>query len=175
MHVDAVVHRHMLFRRGVPLLLTQLLLASVACGQPRDAQQASGPRIAFSLSTSDGQRAAVPTVTASATVVEFFSPSCEPCSHKVPMVVAQEAAIQAKGARLMLVAVLADGESTADASAALRKWGVPRPFLVDDGNVARDVAGVTLLPAALVLDAQGHVLLRGSSTVTTAELLAAIP
>jgi AhpC/TSA family len=164
----------MAFRFNVALQFASVLCTLVACGQARVAHQVSAPRIAFSLPTSDGQRGAVPTVNASATVVEFFSPSCEPCSHKVPIIVAQEAAVQAKGARLTLVAVLADGESAADASAALRKWGVPRAFLVDDGNVSRDVAGVTLLPAALVLDAQGHVLLRGSSTVTTAELLAAI-
>ena len=91
------------------------------------------------------------------------------------MFVAQEAALHARGARLVLVAILADGETIAGTNAALRRWGVPHPFLVDERNVSRDVAGITLLPAALVLDPHGRILLRGSSTLTAAELLGAIP
>lgn len=87
-------------------------------------------------------------------VLDFWAPTCVPCQTKLPELVAREGDIQAAGARLILVAVLADDESTEMARETLTSWGVQHPFLIDREDVSRQAAGVTDLPATLVLNAQ---------------------
>jgi|GEM_PF-650065 len=92
-----------------------------------------------------------------ATVVDAWAPSCVPCRTKLPALVKRSAELEAAGAKLVLVAVLADGESTDAARATLASWGVTSPFLVDRGDVLRREAGVTDLPTTLVLTPGGEV------------------
>jgi len=99
----------------------------------------------------------VPLPSARLTVVDFWAPSCVPCQKKLPALVEREAALNALGARLVLVAVLSDGESTADAELTLGSWGVHRPFLIDRGDASRSQAGVDHLPSTLVLEQAGNV------------------
>lgn len=114
-----------------------------------------GQPVSFSLPSNDGQLVSVPLAGARVTVLDFFGPSCEPCRKGVPALYAQRRALAARGAKLALVAVLADGESTEDAARALKSWGVSAPFLVDHEGTGRREAGVTTLPATLVLDERG--------------------
>jgi len=62
-----------------------------------------------------------------------------------------------RGGKLLLVAVLSEDESTEAARGALTSWGVSAPFLIDRGDVLRREAGVTSLPATLVIDEQRHI------------------
>jgi len=70
---------------------------------------------------------------------------------------ARRGEIEARGGKLVLVAVLSDAETTDDARAALSSWGVAASFLIDRGDVLRREAGVSSLPATLVIDEQQHV------------------
>jgi hypothetical protein len=79
-------------------------------------------------------------------VLDFWAPSCAPCEKKVPALVAREGELKENGARLILVGVLADDESTELARATLAGWGVRRPFLVDREDVSSRAAAVTSLP-----------------------------
>ena len=92
-----------------------------------------------------------------AAVCDAFAPTCAPCAKKVPALLAQKGALGEAGATLVLVAVLADGESDADAAAALAKWGAVSPFLVDRGDVLRRELAIDALPGTVVLDASGKV------------------
>jgi AhpC/TSA family len=80
-----------------------------------------------------------------------------PCKVAVPALFARKAEIEAKGARLVLVGVLADAETTEDARRALASWGVRAPFLKDSGGVSQRELGVDKLPATVVLDGTGVV------------------
>jgi hypothetical protein len=107
--------------------------------------------------------------------LDFFSPSCDPCREKVPALVAKRGELEARGAKLVLVAVLADSESTNDAQRSLASWGVSEGFLVDKGGVSNREAGVSGLPATLVLDADGGRVWTAPPTATAADVLAHVP
>ncbi|MCC6653491.1 MAG: TlpA family protein disulfide reductase [Candidatus Eisenbacteria bacterium] len=115
-----------------------------------------GKRVSFTLVSDAGQPVGVP-LTGRATVVDFWAPTCKPCQEKVPALHARRGELASAGVELVLVAVLADGESTADAAAALASWGVPgAPFLVDRDEVSAREAAVRGLPATHVYDRAGN-------------------
>jgi uncharacterized ferredoxin-like protein len=65
-------------------------------------------------------------------------------------------ALRARGAELVLVAILADDESTAQAEQTLAEWHVAgERFLIDRDAVSVRNAAVTTLPTTQVLDAAG--------------------
>jgi hypothetical protein len=128
------------------------------CGQGVPASAPNdklGQPVAFSLPTNEGALVGVPLAGAHSTVLDFFGPSCEPCRKAVPALFRERDVLAAHGSRLVLVAVLADGESTDDAARALSSWGVSAPFLIDREGTGRREAGVRALPATLVLDERG--------------------
>lgn len=117
-----------------------------------------GKPVEMALPSDSGQLSALPIPSARVTVADFFAPTCAPCAKKVPELYAKRAELEAQGAKLVLVAVLADSESTDDARAALASWGVPgASFLVDSGDASKREAGVRDLPTTLVLDQAGTV------------------
>jgi hypothetical protein len=159
----------------VPLLAS--LLACGGAGSPGAAPgtQASGADVSFSLPSSSGELVTVPVAGARHTVLDFFGPTCEPCAKKVPELVGRRGDIEKRGGRLVLVAVLADGESTADAERALTKWGVRSPFLVDRAGVSLREAGVKDLPSTLILDSTGATRWRAPIGATADDVLRALP
>ena len=116
-----------------------------------------GETISLTLPTDRGGLVTIPLEGARATVVDFFSPACEPCRISVPELLARDGAVRARGGRVVLVAVLSDGESTEAARLALGSWGVRASFLVDREGASRRDLGVSALPATLVLDPSGKV------------------
>jgi thiol-disulfide isomerase/thioredoxin len=114
-----------------------------------------GQPVGFALPSDEGKLVTLPLPGSKATVLDFFSPTCVPCKESLPALYATRDRIAAKGGRLLLVAVLADNETTEDARRALTSWGVEAPFLVDHEGVSQREAGVRSLPATLVLDATG--------------------
>jgi thiol-disulfide isomerase/thioredoxin len=144
-----------LMSRGFALLFGLL----AGCGQRAPASAPNdklGQPMSFSLPSDEGALVSVPIAGAHATVLDFFGPSCEPCRKALPALYEQRGALASHGARLVLVAVLADGESTNDARRALSSWGVlSAPFLVDREGTGRREAGVMNLPATIVLDERG--------------------
>jgi thiol-disulfide isomerase/thioredoxin len=141
------------------LLPALLLLAACAPAAPPSApHDLLGKPIELSLPTDKGQLAALPAPGAVVTVADFFGPTCGPCARKVPALHAKKGEIEAAGGRLVLVAVLADSETTDDARKALASWGVSgASFLVDTGDASKREAGVRSLPTTLVLDRKGVV------------------
>jgi hypothetical protein len=120
------------------------------------ANAAPDRRVSFSLPSDDGNLVTVPLPNVT-TVIDAWAPTCKPCRDKLPALYARRAEIEARGAKLVLVAVLSQSESTDDARAALASWGVNAPFLIDRGDVLRREAGIASLPATLVLDEREHV------------------
>ncbi len=110
--------------------------------------------VSFSLPSDRGALVSIPTG-ARSTVLDFWAPTCVPCKKSLPELNAKSAELEAAGAKLVLVAVLADGESTDDARKTLASWGVNASFLVDRGGVGQREAGIQGLPATLVLDGKG--------------------
>jgi len=132
-----------------------------------------GQPISFSLPTNEGALVSVPLPGAHVTVLDFFGPSCEPCRRALPALYAQRGSLAQQGAKLLLVAVLADNESTEDAARALATWGVNAVFLVDSAGTGLREAGVTQLPATLVLDDRGIAKWAAPVGASTADVVAA--
>ena len=107
-------------------------------------------------------------------MLDFFGPTCAPCKKKVPELLGKQDELRAKGATLLLVAVLADGESTADARKALASWGVNAPFLIDRDGTGRREVGVVSLPATIILDAAGSVRWVAPPTASASDVVAAV-
>jgi thiol-disulfide isomerase/thioredoxin len=137
------------------LLLTLLACCGHGAPPPSAPNEKLGQAVSFSLPSADGALVTVPLAGARATVLDFFGPTCEPCRKKLPPLYAQRDALAARGVKLVLIAVLGDGESSADAQRALAAWGVNAPFLVDSAGTGKSEAGVTALPATIVLDEHG--------------------
>jgi hypothetical protein len=162
-------------------VLAPLLLTS-GCGRREPSTVAkyenrwppSGPTVSFSLPSDAGDLVTVPLPNAKATVLDFFGPSCEPCRVKLPRLFARRKEIDERGARLVLVAILADGENTLDAERALEKWGVAASFLVDDAGVSLREAGVDVLPSTIILDARSRLRWRGPVDATADDVLDAL-
>lgn len=141
------------------VVLSALLLASCGHAPTPSAQHPMlGQNVTVALPTNDGALVSIPSQDGKSTVLDFWGPTCEPCRKKLPELVAKNAELQSRGARLILVAVLADGESTEQAKSVLSSWGVDWPFLVDRANASRSQLGVNSLPATLVVDAQGKLI-----------------
>jgi len=132
-----------------------------------------GKLIELHIPNSDGDLVSVPA--GKAVVLEFWAPTCEPCKKTVPALVAREADIRAKGARLYLVGVLTESESTEEGAQTLASWGVKRPFLVDRGGAAKSAAGVRALPATVVVDKTGKLVWVAPEGATPEDVVRAIP
>jgi len=91
----------------------------------------------------------------------------------LPALYAQRGSLAQQGAKLLLVAVLADNESAEDAARALATWGVNAVFLVDSAGTGLREAGVTQLPATLVLDDRGIAKWAAPAGASTADVVAA--
>ena len=151
------------------------LVNGCAAGVPPSAPHPlMGKALELELPTDQGDLGSLPAADAPVTVVDFFSPTCVPCATKVPELYALASALQEDGARLVLVAVLSDSETTEDARRSLARWGIPgAPFLVDAGGASGREAGVRGLPATLILDRQGAIRWSASPDSTASEIVAA--
>lgn len=166
----------------LPLFVLILVGSSLGCGgagTPSATAPAQSPvagaEVSFSLPSDTGDLVTVPLPGAQHTVLDFFGPTCEPCAKKVPELVGRRGEIEKRGGKLVLVAVLADGESTADAERALTKWGARSPFLVDRAGVSLREAGVKDLPSTIILDANGRTRWRAPVGATADDVLRALP
>ncbi|MEZ4232424.1 MAG: TlpA disulfide reductase family protein [Polyangiaceae bacterium] len=142
------------------LSLAAILAAScggTSTGPASGPNTAIGQTVQFALPSDTGTLVAVPVSGARATIVEAFGPTCEPCSRKLPPLVLRRRALAENGVNLVLVAVLADRESTQDASRALADWGVASPFLVDRGDSVAKTLDIRALPGSVILDKEGKV------------------
>ena len=117
----------------------------------------------------------VPLPKPKATVLDFFGPTCAPCKRSIPAIVAKRGEIEAKGSRLVLVAVLADGETTEQADSALRSWGVKSPFLVDAHDASRKELGFKGIPATFVVEKSGKVLWSAPAGSSAGDVVGALP
>ena len=161
--------------------LASLILS--ACS-PSASPSAQSPKlntqVHVSLPSNGGARVAIPIASARSTVVDFWAPSCIPCRRSLPTLVDKRAALEAKGAALVLVAVLGDSESTEDAEKALSSWGVQSPFVIDrvlTGGVgaAQEELGVRSLPATLIIDSAGVLRWIAPDAATADEVVRAVP
>jgi protein-disulfide isomerase len=164
-----------MFRRA---LIFTLVLAGCA-GAPAGPASAPNPMlgraVTMALPSDQGALVHIPLPGAHATVLEFFSPTCVPCRQRVPAILAVREELEAKGAQLVLVAVLADSESSADAAAALEQWGAKSSFLVDNSAGARRDAGVEELPHTMIVDAAGGVVWVAPPACSAKDVVAAVP
>lgn len=161
--------------RFAQLAVTVTLVSCGAATAPPSAPtEMLGKGVELSLPTDKGALATVPAGGAPVTVLDFFGPTCPPCEKKVPALYARRAELEAAGAKLVLVAVLGDGETTDQARAALTRWGVTgASFLVDAGDASKTEAGVRGLPTTLVLDAKGTVRWSAPPDATASDVIAA--
>ena len=128
----------------------------------------------FELPSDGGALVSIPQPSSPLTIVDAFGPTCEPCREKVPALLARRDLFASKGAKLVLVAVLGDGETTEQASAALLTWGAPSPFLVDRGGVLARELGLKGLPSTYLLDREGHVRWAGGGSATADDVSTAV-
>ncbi|MFO0589147.1 MAG: TlpA disulfide reductase family protein [Polyangiaceae bacterium] len=156
------------------LALTPVL--ALGCGGAQSLQTAALDQpVAVSLPGDDGAPAAIPPPGARYTVLEFWSPTCEPCKQIVPAVLKKRAELAQKGADLVHVAVLEQGQSANDAKATLAFWGVNERFVVDMDGAYMHKLGARSVPAFAIVDAAGTLRWVAPDGITISGLLAAIP
>jgi thiol-disulfide isomerase/thioredoxin len=131
--------------------------------------------IAMSLTRDDGTPAAIPVPGGRAAVLDFWSPTCEPCRRTIPAMLAKRGEIEKRGAVHVLVAVLDKDEPAENARAVLSLWGIQEPFLVDSGGALLAKVGARDVPAFAVVDAAGVLVWVAPDGITAADVLAAIP
>lgn len=139
-------------RAVIALLVASIGATGCASIPPSAPSPALGKPVTITLPSDRGQLVTLPLEGVPTTVVEVFAPSCQPCGKTLPALVRAQPEIEAASARLVLVAVLADGETTEQAAAALRTWGVDAAFLVDHGGAIRAETGIAGLPATFIVD-----------------------
>lgn len=157
---------------------TLVLLGALAsgCGGPASLQSpALNQRVAVTLPADDGAVAAVPPPGARYTVLEFWSPTCDPCKQIIPAVLAKRAELAQKGADLVHVAVLEEGQSANDAKATLAFWGVNERFVIDANGEYMRKLGAKAVPAFAIVDATGTLRWVAPDGITISSLIAAIP
>lgn len=152
------------------------LLAAGCYGPLPSAQTPSlGKPLAATLTGDDGAPSPIPAPGGKALLLDFWSPSCEPCKRTIPAVLARREDIEKKGAVHVLVAVLQKGESVNDAKAALAAWGITERFVVDEEGAFLAKVGAPDVPAFAIVDAAGVLHWVAPSGVTISNILDAIP
>ncbi len=166
-----------LTRRLLLVSCASLALASGCGGAPQSAAHPKlNQEVSLTLPSNEGQLVTVPLRGKRAVVLDFFGPTCKPCEKAVPALQARRGELEAKGAELVLVAVLGDGENSDQASAALQRWGVKgATFLVDKSDASRRELGVQSLPSTIVVDDKGVVRWVAKESATAADVVAAVP
>lgn len=147
-------------------MVGSLVLGVLACA-------ARPPPVALSVPDAEGALIAIPEHGAKATVLEFWSLTCEPCEKSVPALEAERASLDKLGVRVWFVAVVEAPSEAEPCRAKLASWGVGGSFLLDvDGGLLQRL-GLSGLPAAIVLDAEGRVSARFSGRAELGEIVEA--
>ncbi len=156
-------------------LVCVLALASCTTPRPTAPHPSLGQIISLDLPSDTGKLVSVPWRGPRSYVLDFWGPSCKPCKEKLPALVARKQELARKGASLVLVAILDSDESSDQARQVLTSWGVNEPFLVSDVDASKSRAGVSSLPATLVLDASGRLLWSAPDNATDSDVINAVP
>ena len=101
------------------VLVSALGCATVPASAPHSML---GKRFELTLPSDRGEIGRVPVPGARAIVLDFFGPTCGPCAKSVPALVARRAELERGGVKLVLIAVLAEEETSDGARAALQTW-----------------------------------------------------
>jgi thiol-disulfide isomerase/thioredoxin len=133
-----------------------------------------GQQVTYTLVSNDGEPTPIP-IAGRITVLEYWAPTCKPCRETLPRIVAMQGALRARGAELVLVAILADDESTAQAEQSLAEWHIAgERFLIDRSEVSVRAGAVTTLPTVQVLDLGGTLRWVGQEGTDVRDLLTAV-
>jgi len=138
-------------------------LPSPALGQPVEAK----------MRTPQGGLVNVPS-RGTPLVLDFWSTSCGACKATIPALLKRREEIEAKGARLVIVAELDAGETPDAARAVLASWNLPDDFAVDENNAMLKKLGVEV-PAIAIVDGEGVLRWVAPDGVTPKDVLGAIP
>jgi hypothetical protein len=158
---------------GLGLALT--LVGCSARPAPSSPHPMLGKAISLDLPTDKGKLVSMPWRGPRAYVLDFWAPTCKPCREKLPELVGRKRDLEARGAALVLVAILEPSESTDEARRVLASWGVDEPFLVSDSEAARSRAGVPGLPSTMVLDEHGTLRWVAPQQATASDVVGALP
>jgi cytochrome c biogenesis protein CcmG, thiol:disulfide interchange protein DsbE len=95
-------------------------------------------------------------------VLNFWASWCEPCRHEMPVLTNLQRRIAARGGTVLGVSYR---DTTPDARAFAKQFGVTYPSLRDvDGKLARDY-GTRALPETFVIDRNGRIVAVSRGTV----------
>ena len=166
--------------RGARFAILALIIACSCDGRNSEASRGVaspagiGQQVTYTLISNDGELTTIP-ILGRITVLEYWAPTCKPCSETLPRVVAMRSALRARGAELVLVGILASDESTSLAEQTLAEWHIAgEPFLIDRNEVSVRDAAVTTLPTTQVLDAAGLLRWVARENTSSNDLLTAV-
>jgi hypothetical protein len=134
-----------------------------------------GKQLRLDLPSEKGDRIVVPIKHARATVVSFWSTGCKPCRNWISELTRRRPDIEAKEGRLVIVAVLGEGEAQEQAQATLSSWGVNTGFVLDPGGAAQREAGISAQPGTLIVEEQGTVRWVAPGDASSDDVMGALP
>jgi thiol-disulfide isomerase/thioredoxin len=173
-------------RRVTAALAVALLAVSALAGCGSDGTTASsdgtitilpagkrGDPVALAGNTLEGAPLDLATMRGKVVVLNVWGSWCPPCRKEAPDL--QRAYEQLRPKGVEFVGIDFNDQSPSQAVAFQRTFGITYPSLADDGGKAllslRGAVSAATIPSTLVLDTQGRIAVRVSSTVTTATLV----
>jgi thiol-disulfide isomerase/thioredoxin len=106
------------------------------------------------VANSDKKTLSMHELTGSAVILDFWATWCGPCQQEAPIVNRVAQRFADKG----LVVV---GVNTSDQTGTARQWslahGISYPIVLDEGNQAADLYGVSNLPTLVVINRTGKI------------------
>jgi cytochrome oxidase Cu insertion factor (SCO1/SenC/PrrC family) len=134
---------------GAPSVLQSLLTIT---GPEQVAPGGGGRAPAFTLSSTDGSRVALPDLAGKPLVINFWASYCPPCRAEMPLL--QRRVVPSSNVRLVLIN---EGDSSQTARDFLSATGIQVPALLDSSLAVGRAYGVVPLPTTVFVRADGSI------------------
>ncbi len=109
----------------------------------------------FTLKTADGSVIELRKLKGKVVVVNFWATWCGPCRAEIPALSDVYERYKSKG--LEIVGISVDEEGWKEVSSFTRRYAIPYPIVIDNGNALRAFGNFTAIPMTFIIDKEGNI------------------